>query len=209
VVDYSSGLGAGFIDRKFYLRSWQDPAIDVANLYLAPGVRPALVAQAVRARLGGGAGLFVTETGTLREEFVRIADESFSYTRALELIMLVIAITGVVGTMVAAVLDRTREIGLLRAMGATRLQIAVAVLVEAGFLGLCAACAGVVAGSVHCALLLHTVVARSSGWHLDFVFPTASVLRVSALVIAAAAAAGLAPAVRAARLDVKDALVGE
>ncbi len=209
VVDYSSGLGAGFIDRKFYLRSWQDPAIDVVNLYLAPGARPAAVAQAVRARLGGGGGLFVTETGTLREEFVRLADESFSYTRALELIMLVIAITGVIGTMVAAVLDRTREIGLLRAIGATRLQIAVAVLVEAGFLGLCAACAGVVAGSVHCALLLHTVVARSSGWHLDFVFPTASVLRVSALVIAAAAAAGLAPAVRAARLDVKDALVGE
>jgi len=151
----------------------------------------------------------VTETSALRDEFMRMADKSFSYTRALELIMLLIAATGVIGTMVAAVIDRTREIGMLRAVGATRAQVASAIVLEAGFLGVGAACMGVFAGSLTSALLLKTAFARSAGWHIDFVFPTAAVVRICLLVVAAAAAAGLAPAIRAARLVIRDALTSE
>jgi putative ABC transport system permease protein len=209
VVDYSSTLGAGFIDRRYYMEHWSDSAIDVANLYLEPGAKPAQVADAVRARLGGGNGLFVTETTALREEFVRVADESFSYTHALELIVLLIAVTGVIGTMVASVLDRTREIGMLRAVGATRTHIAGALMIEAVFLGVCAVVSGVIAGTIHSVLLLHTLVLQGSGWNLEFVFPTASAVRISVLVLIASAVAGLLPGLRAARLDVKEALAAE
>ncbi|MFI5306549.1 MAG: FtsX-like permease family protein [Polyangiales bacterium] len=209
VVDYSSDLGAGFIDRGLYVQRWSDSAIDAVDLYLEPGRSPAQVAKLVRERLGGGGALFVTETTALRDEFMRMADKSFSYTRALELIMLLIAATGVVGTMVAAVIDRTREIGLLRAVGATRAQVASAMVLEAGFLGVSAACAGVFAGSLTSALLLRTAFAHSSGWHVAFVFPTAGAVRICVLVVTAAALAGLAPGLRAARLVIRDALSSE
>jgi putative ABC transport system permease protein len=209
VVDYSSEIGAGFIDQRYYTDAWGDTAIDVINLYAKPGADTATIARVVRQRLGGGKALFVTQSGALRDEFFRSADEGFAYTRSLELIMLLIAIMGVIGTMVASVLDRTREIGLLRAIGATRRQITLAMVLEASFLGLCAIVGGIASGSLQCVLLLETVVAQNSGWHLDFVFPAASVAKFCLWVMVSAAIAGLFPGLRAARLDVKTALASE
>jgi putative ABC transport system permease protein len=209
VVDYSSELGAGFIDRHFYLEHWKDPAIDVINVFLKQGADTEKVAAAVRKRLGGGEALFVTPTEKLREQYLGLVDESFSYTRSLELIVLLIALMGVVGTMVAAVLDRVREIGMLRAVGATRRQVASALVLEAAFLGLCAAIGGVLAGASQTELFLETLVKRNAGWHLPFVFPLEGAVRITVLVIATAALAGLVPGLRAARLDIKDALAHE
>lgn len=209
VVDYSSEIGAGFIDRGLYVEKWRDEAIDVVNLYLDDDADRALVVREVRRRLGGGDALFVTGTSELREQFLGLVHESFAYTRSLELIVLLIALMGVVGTLVAAVLDRVREIGVLRALGATRLQVARALVLEAAFLGLCASGWGAIAGAGQCALFLDTLVAQSSGWHLDFVFPIAGASRIAALVVATAALAGLVPGLRAARLEIRDALAHE
>jgi putative ABC transport system permease protein len=209
VVDYSSELGAGFIDQRYYVKGWGDKAVDVVNVYLAEGVDGRAAAQQVRARLGGGKALFVTQTQGLRDEFLSAAHEGFSYARAIELIVLLIALMGVIGTLVAAVLDRTRELGMLRAVGATRGQIVRALVLEAAFLGICAVVGGIASGSIQCELLLRTVVAQNSGWHLDFVFPGESVLRFSLLVLGASAVAGFLPGLRAAQLDVKTALASE
>jgi putative ABC transport system permease protein len=209
VVDYSSELGAGFIDRELYVDKWGDEAIDVVNLYLTPEAdRPAVAAQ-VRKRLGGGDAIFVSETTELREQYLSLVHKSFAYTRSLELIVLLIALMGVVGTLIAAVLDRVRELGILRAVGARRGQVVRALVTEAAFLGFCAAVAGVAAGAAHCALFLRTLVAGLSGWHLPFVFPTEGALRIAVFVVVTAAVAGLVPGIRAARLDIKDALAHE
>jgi putative ABC transport system permease protein len=209
VVDYSSELGTGFIDQRFYLQAWGDSAIDVITLYAKPGIDLAAVAGVVRQRLGGGKALFVTQTNALRDELLRSLDEGFAYGRSLELIVLLIAVMGVVSTMVAAVIDRTREIGMLRAIGATRRQITLSMVLEACFLAVCAICGGVALGSLQCILLLRTVVVQNSGWHFSFVFPTANVAQFCAWVLVAAAVAGLVPGLRAARLDVKAALASE
>jgi putative ABC transport system permease protein len=209
VVDYSSELGTGFIDRRYYQTPWQDSAVDQVNLYLAAGVDQAKVAQAIRARLGGGKALFVTDTVALRDDLMRNAERAFAYARSLELIMLLIAIMGVMGTLVASVLDRTREIGIQRALGATRRQIVQAMMIEAAFLGVCAVVGGVLAGSLHSALLLHTVVARNSGWLIPFAFPWAGALRMTLMTIGIAALSGFVPGLRAARLDAKTALASE
>ncbi|MGD8859058.1 MAG: ABC transporter permease [Myxococcales bacterium] len=209
VVDYSSEVGAGFIDRRHYLAHWKDPALDVINVYAAPGADVAALAERVRERLGGGEALFVTETTELREQFLGLVNESFSYTRSLELIVLLIALMGVIGTMVAAVLDRTREIGMLRAVGATRVQVVTSMVIEASFMGFCAAIIGVMAGAVQCLMFLEILVAQQAGWHLSFVFPLEGALRIGLLVTVTGGLAGLVPGVRASRLDVKEALAYE
>jgi putative ABC transport system permease protein len=209
VLDYSSELGAGFIDRKLYVERWRDEALDVVNVYLEPNADVERVAKAVRARLGGGESLFVTATSALREQYLGLVNESFSYARSLELIVLFIALLGVVGTMVAAVLDRTREIGMLRAIGATRAHIARAMVIEAAFIGACAVVLGTFAGAMQSKMFLEVLVAQQSGWRFDFVFPSDAAIRLAVLVIATAAIAGLLPGIRAARLDIKDALSRE
>jgi putative ABC transport system permease protein len=205
IVDYAQSP-VGYLDRAHFIPAWGDESIDIIDLVLAPGADSALVARQVRERLGGGELLFVTELEAMTRELKGMVDEAFAYARSVELVTLLIALMGVVGTMTAAVLDRTRELGMLRAIGATRRQVAAAVVVESGFLGLSAAAIGIVAGTLQGALFL-TLVERL-GWasRLVFVFPGPNALRIAALVVVTAALAGLLPARRAARLDVKEAL---
>ncbi len=209
VVDYSSEVGTGYIDRRFYLQMWKDDALDCINLYLDDKADAAQVAEQVRQRLGGGDSLFVTKTVDLRDQVMAFLDRSFAYSRSLELIVLFIALMGVVGTMVATVLDRVREIGTLRAVGSTRAQVTAALMVEAAFLGFCAVMGGVAVGTLQALLFLRTVALDISGWHMDFVFPLEGALRIGALVVITSAAAGFLPGLRAARMEIKEALAYE
>jgi len=209
VVDYSSERGAAFIDRRHYNELWRDGAVDAINLYLDDGVDPDVVASAVRTRLGNREGLFVTHTRDLREHFLGLLKQSFSYARSLELIVLMIALFGVIGTLVAAVLDRTRELGMLRAIGASRTQLVISLVVEAAFLGLCASVGGMLLGALQTWLFLDTIAVMQSGWHLDFLFPVEASARIGLLVIATSALAGLLPGVRASRLEIRDAIAYE
>jgi putative ABC transport system permease protein len=209
VVDYSSELGAGFIDRKLYIERWRDEALDVVNVYLEPSADVERVANAVRARLGDGDALFVTGASALREQFLGLLTDSFAYARSLELIVLFIALLGIVGTMIAAVIDRTRELGMLRAVGASRAQVARTMVIEAAFIGVCAVVLGTAAGAMQCKMFLEILVAEETGWRIDFVFPLDGALRMGALVIIAGALAGFLPGLRAARLEVKEALAAD
>jgi putative ABC transport system permease protein len=110
---------------------------------------------------------------------------------------------------IAAVLDRRREIGALRAIGATERQVAAAIVVEAGFLGFCAVVAGVGLGLMESGLFLRTLVLHDTGWHVDFVFPWASTVRIAALAILASMFAGGVAALSAARSDVAGSVVYE
>ena len=65
----------------------------------------------------------------------KVAKSIFAYAKAPELITLIVAVMGVIGTMLAAVIDRIREIGMLRAIGATRRQVVASLVAESGFLG--------------------------------------------------------------------------
>ncbi len=205
VVDYSSHEGSVYIDRKHYLAHWDDPILDVINLYVSPNHKVEQVAEAVRKALGGD-GLFVTRTTALRDQLLSQLRQSFAYSRSLELIVLVIALMGVIGTMVSALLDRTREIGMLRAIGTLRRQVTSAVVVEAGFLGFCATAGGIASGALLCMLFLRTLLVHTTGWHLEFTFPIDNAIRISLMVVCASALAGLLPGRRAARMNVKNAL---
>lgn len=98
---------------------------------------------------------------------------------------------------------------MLRAIGATRRQVALAIVVEAGFLGFCAAVSGVVLGLLQCRAFLDTLLSAQTGWHLEFVFPWAAALRTGTLVVATSALAGALPAWRAARVALTGLQVNE
>lgn len=110
--------------------------------------------------------------------------------------------SGIANAMLTAVIERTPEIGLRRAVGASRRDIATQFVFEAAVISLSGGIAGVAVG-----VMLAAVVGRYSGW------PTA--LSASAIPLALAVAlllgvlAGLYPAVRASRVPPIDALTHE
>ena len=114
-------------------------------------------------------------------------------------VALLVGAVGVANIMIISVLERRSEIGLRRALGATRGQIRTQFLSEAILLALLGGAAGVAAGA-----LATIVYATTKGWAV--VIPTEAWAGGIAAAIAIGAIAGLLPAIRAARLSPTEAL---
>jgi putative ABC transport system permease protein len=209
IVDYTSEQGAVFIDEKQFVAHWGDDSFDAISAYVGKGDRVDSVVDRVRAALGSDGAFFVTKTEALRTSLIGSIRQSFSYSHAVELVTLMIALMGVVGTLVAAVMDRYRNIGVMRAVGASSAQVASAIIVEACFLGFCAMLVGTILGALECQLFLKTLVLTDIGWHLEFVFPQESAIRVGLVVLVTSALAAGIPAARAARINISRALLYE
>jgi putative ABC transport system permease protein len=114
-------------------------------------------------------------------------------------VALLVGAVGVANIMVISVLERRSEIGLRRALGATRGQIRTQFLSEAILLALIGGAVGVTAG-----VLATAVYANAKDWGI--VIPTSAWAGGLGAAIAIGAIAGLVPALRAARLSPTEAL---
>jgi putative ABC transport system permease protein len=114
-------------------------------------------------------------------------------------VALLVGAVGVANIMVISVLERRQEIGLRRALGATRGQIRVQFLSEAILLALAGGAAGVIAGAAATAVYAH-----AKGWAI--VIPVEAWAGGLGAALLIGAAAGLLPAIRAARLSPTEAL---
>jgi len=114
-------------------------------------------------------------------------------------VALLVGAVGVANIMIISVLERRQEIGLRRALGATRGQIRIQFLSEAILLSLIGGAVGVVVGVVSTAIYAH-----AKGWSV--VIPPEAWAGGLAAALAIGAIAGLLPAIRAARLSPTEAL---
>jgi len=117
-----------------------------------------------------------------------------------------IALIGVVNSLLAAVIDRVPEIGILRAVGATRRQIAWSVMLEAAVMGLCGAALAAAAGTVFGYLDLDIVMRRMIGVTVFYRLPVGLVASACVAGTVLAALAGWLPGRTAARLRLTEAL---
>jgi putative ABC transport system permease protein len=114
-------------------------------------------------------------------------------------VALLVGAIGVANIMIISVLERRQEIGLRRALGATRGQIRIQFLSEAILLSLAGGAIGVVVGAAATAIYAH-------GHHELLVIPTQAWAGGLAAAVIIGALAGLLPAIRAARLSPTQAL---
>jgi putative ABC transport system permease protein len=115
----------------------------------------------------------------------------------------IISLVGIVNTLVLTVFERTREIGMLRAIGMTRRQVRRMILHESIITALIGAALGILLGIVLAALLIARVD------FIVFSFPTLQVIIFVLAAIVVGIVASLFPARRAARLDPLQAIAYE
>jgi len=123
----------------------------------------------------------------------------FGLFDALAIIAVIVAALGIVNTLTVSVLERVRELGVLRAAGMTRGQVRRTVVVEAGILGIVGAVLGVATGLVAAILL---VLLAGGGGPVVVDIPWVPILTAIVLGIAVSMAAAWYPARLASRLAI-------
>ena len=208
--DYATDGGKMVMDRTWYQRQWHDDRVTVFSIYLAAAADAEQVRKSIITHVAGLDGVtvppLVIRNHELRKEILEIFDRSFVLTYVLEAIAVLVAILGIVNTLVTAVLERRREFATLRAIGAGTRQVERLVLWEAAYLGLIGAVLGVVGGLLLALVLIHVINKQSFGWTIQMTVPGGVILQAVGLALTAALVAGYWPARWAARQPVVEGL---
>ncbi len=206
VSDYASSNGVLYLNRKVYQKYWNDHLVTGFVFNLLPGH----TFEEVRENIARGPGrvwnLVTVSSKEFREQMQTAVDRTFAYTRAIELISLLVGLLGLLNTLLISVMERTREIGMLRALGSTRGQISKMILFEALLQGFFGAMVAIGLGSYIGMLFVKKSLTTSLGWIVDFHFPRESILNTLLTGVIVAAIAGFLPARRAAKLEITEAL---
>jgi len=203
--DYSSDAGVLLIDKRTYARLFRDPSVNSLAIYAKSGMdlsvlRTRVIRSVLPLRID------VQTTRELRSLVIVIFNRTFAITYALYVISITIAVLGVVSTLFALVLERRREIGLLRYLGLTARDVRRMVLYEAAYIGALGGVAGVAVGVLLALLLIYVINRQAFGWLITLHMPYAFLAEAVALVIVAALVAGIYPARVAARIRAAEAV---
>jgi len=114
-------------------------------------------------------------------------------------ISLIVGGIGIMNSMITAVLERTREIGLMKALGASNQRILIMFILEAGFIGMVGGIIGILLG--YGLSMLISIIGTESGFALTAVITPEITLGALAFSMIIGIASGLLPAIRAANLD--------
>jgi len=212
VVDYTWSRGVIIMNRAWYKQQFADPEIDIIDLFLAHPEKPGesdSVRKLIEERWAKREGVFVIDRATLLAEVGRNLRSVYNLAYAQQAILGMVALLGVVSALFVSVLQRRRELGLLRAVGADRNQIFKTVLAEGFLMGLAGAVAGILLGLSLEWYALDLLMIEEAGMSFPLHVPWAMlgiVLVVSPLV---ATLAALVPAWWATRIEIGDALAYE
>ena len=204
--DYSSDWGMVLLEKKLFQSLWKDETIHSAGIYLKEGVSQEAFKEVIRERYSKPYRLFVVSHRQLRKEVLKIFDQTFAITYALEFIAIIVAILGIVNSLNALIIERQRDIGIVRAVGAFQRQIQKTTLIEAGMIGFFSHILGLLCGFLLSVLLIYVINKQSFGWTVQFSIPLRSLIESWLIVMITSIGAGFIPARRAAKMNVVESL---
>lgn len=204
--DYSSDRGAVLLDNDSYLEIWQDPSISSLGLFVKPGISVDDVVAHLRETFKGRQDLVVQSNRNLRQGSLEIFDRTFAITGALRLLAVVVAFIGVLSALMSLQLERTRELGILRANGMTPLQMWQLTLLETGIMGSLAGFFAMPLGYVLAWILIYVINVRSFGWTLQMQLEPGYFWQAWIVAVVAALLAGIYPAWRLGKMAVATAI---
>lgn len=207
--DYSNDRGTVLLDRDLYLSLFDDHRVTSVAVVAAPGVDAGDLRRRILAAARDRYALSVSTNRELRRAALAIFDQTFAVTRALEAVAVAVAILGIANALIASAVERRRGWGLLRAIGASRKQIRLSLLLEAALSGATAIVASIAAGAGFAYLLLAVINPQSFGWTVVVRVPTGKLAWTIGIVAAASVLAGILPGRVAAAVDPAAALAEE
>jgi putative ABC transport system permease protein len=148
--------------------------------------------------------LELVSTGDLKDDLEAQVNQQFNLFNAILAIAVIVSLLGVINTLAMSVLERTSEIGVLRALGSSRWQVRLTMLNESLLITIAGAIAGIVVGTVIAASWLSGMDTLLPGIAFHFPFGASIGVAITAVILGVIAA--ILPARRAAKLKPVEAL---
>jgi putative ABC transport system permease protein len=209
VVDYSWNRGTVIMDRLTYKKYFNDSQVDVYDVYVRPGRDPVAVREAIMRLWGVEHSLVILKREELRQRIADMIRRLFGIAYSQEIVVGLVAALGVVMALLISVLQRRRELGLLRAVGATRMQILGTVLAEAMLMGIIGTVIGLAFGVPLEWYCVQVILFEEAGFLFPVLIPWLEAGVIAVIAVTVATLAGLGPALHTSRLRIPEAIAYE
>jgi putative ABC transport system permease protein len=207
-VIYKDNAQAGnyFLSTAAYNANFSNRLDTKVLVRARPGVSTSAALAAVHQVTRDYPGVKVLDRSQYKAEQTKFLDQLLALVYALLGLAIIIALMGIANTLSLSIAERTREVGLLRAVGMTRSQMRSSIRWEAVIIALQGTLLGLVIGTFFGWALLSAL--KDQGITV-FRYPVTSIAIVVLLAAIAGAVAAVLPSRRAAKLDVLRAVVSE
>jgi putative ABC transport system permease protein len=210
-VDYADEQGVVTIFRKNYLRYWNDESISSLGIYTKPNVNIDKLISKLTKEVNqylsnpedGGIeqDLQIESNAAIKQASISVFDRTFAVTHVLRILAITVAFVGVLSALMSILIERSRELALLRAIGLTPQQVWWVVSGETGLIGIMAGLMAVPLGLVLASILIFIINRRSFGWTMDINVEPFVIVQSIVLAATAAIIAGIVPAMRMSRVE--------
>jgi putative ABC transport system permease protein len=208
-VDYSSDSGSLLIDREVYKKFWNDDRVDTFDLMLEKGYAPDAVKREIQRRFADKRNVFVLTNLDMRQELLRLANQFFALQYVQIVVAVLVAVLGIINSLMVSITERKREIGILRSLGGERRQVRKAIMLEAVCMGLVGVLLGIAGGTLMGYYSVGPFGAAFNGWVFPYEFPLGMALALIPAVLLVSWLAAWYPSSLALKTPVIEALAYE
>ena len=203
---FASARGTIEMSRTLYRRHWHDDQVTRVHLRLAPGTDVPLLRGTIARTFGQRFRLRMLSSHDLMAYWTAQVRRAFAGLHVVAVGVLLVILVGMADTLAATIVERTRELGTMRAVGGRRAHVRRMVIIEALLLGALGLVLAVASGLAMGTLWVTTTFPLLLGWVLQMHVPWAELVLTSAMTLTVCYFAALLPARSASRLEPATAL---
>lgn len=207
VDDFSCPGGEILIDRSQFAATFHAEMVDVFDVYMPPGTDMDAMAQRLQqSPLAADQSLCVLTKNQVRGHILGMIRRLYALAYAQQGVVGLVAMLGIIAALLISVMQRRRELALLRTVGATCGQVFRSVLAEAVLMGAAGALTGLLLGLPLLWYTERVILFEESGFLFPCGFPWPSAALVAGVAVGFAALAGFGPAMAAIRPGLRQAI---
>ena len=204
--DFFMGGGRIIVHPRTLKTHWGYEDITSLQLFLKPDQDVDKTIERIQTLARSFPPLEIRSGKVLKQSILKVFDNTFIITTALQFLTTIVALTGIINAVMALLLERTREMAILRSCGAESTQVTKLLLLECGYAGLIAGICALPFGLFLSWVLIDVINQRSFGWTYDMLLQPGGLLLAVVMALVAAVVAGILPAIQAGQNDIPTAL---
>jgi putative ABC transport system permease protein len=200
--EYMSDRGSILLDAALLARRWEDAAINWTLASVDAGAELETVRGAIARRLGRRYRLKILTLDQVVQYLSEKIDRAYEFAVAIQLLIVVITVAGIFDLLVAAIVERRRELAVWRVMGADAAAVRRAVTLESAAIGALGSVLGIAVGVVTARIWVEIHYKYLLGYHLEPHFAARSAAWYMTLVLVMTVATGYGAARYATRQSI-------